>query len=73
MSNLLAIVAIAISLICIGLLFGSNLSLQNEIRITNENQIKQTLEFENNIRDLNEKLDKQSEQIDSVYEELDAP
>ena len=73
MSNLLAIVAIAISLICIGLLFGSNLSLQNEIRITNENQIKQTLEFENNIRDLNEKLDKQSEQLDLVYEELDAP
>lgn len=73
MSNLLAIVAIAISLICIGLLFGSNLSLQNEIRITNENQLKQSQEYENKINELNEKIEKQSEHIESIYGELDTP
>lgn len=66
-TDFLSVIAIVITLVMIVLLLGSNINLQNEIRTINENQLKQTQEFENKIKGIDEKLE-QTEYIDYLVE-----
>lgn len=64
--GIIAVIALIISLFSLGLLFISNMSLQNEILSTNEKNLEKIQGLENKIKGMSDSLEEQNTKVDSL-------